>query len=435
MGAHGLSALNFNPGLKNEGVVLPFFRPRRNRTTDSSYIQDMKIIKETDELAATCKRLAAQDFVCVDTEFMREGTFWPELCLIQMAGGADEVIVDPLAARLSLDPFFELMQHTGVTKVFHAARQDIEIVHHLSGLLPNPVFDTQIAAMVCGFGDQVGYADLIQKLLSVQIDKSSRFSDWRRRPLHDHQLKYALADVNHLALAYPKLLEDIAATDRMSWLSEEMTALVNPKLYEQHPEEAWKRLKLRGVKQSHLGILIALSKWRETTAQARNIPRNRIVKDDVLYEVANQAPQSEEDLLRLRSVTKGMARSAYGGEMLNAVRVGLEMPRDGLPKIKRQQRLSGSSQAVLEMMRVLLKTTAAKHNVAPKIIASSADLEKLTLDDKADIPALRGWRRDLFGARALELKHGRIALAIRDGGIAAIELDDDDDTDSGPESV
>ena len=383
----------------------------------------MKIIKDTEELAAMCERLGKGEFVCVDTEFMREGTFWPELCLIQIAGRGEEAIIDPLEANLQLDPFFELMQTPGVVKVFHAARQDIEIIHYLSGLLPVPVFDTQIAAMVCGFGEQVGYADLVHKFLNVSIDKTSRFSDWRRRPLHDHQLEYALADVTYLAQVYPRLLGDIEKAERGSWLHEEMKALVEPKLYEQHPEDAWKRLKLRGVKQNHLGILITLAEWRETTAQARNIPRNRIIKDDVIYEVANQAPKNEEELLRLRSVTKGLVRSSYGTEILKAVQRGLALERNQLPKVKRPPRLSNDVQAGLEMMRVLLKTTAARHNVAPKIIASSQDLEKIALDDNADVPALKGWRYDLFGAQALALKQGKIGLALQDGNIVSIELD------------
>lgn len=382
----------------------------------------MKIIKDTDELAVTCRRLAENDFVCVDTEFMREGTFWPELCLIQLAGDGAEVIVDPLADKLQLDPFFELMRNTRVAKVFHAARQDIEIVHYLSGSIPEPVFDTQIAAMVCGFGDQVGYADLIQKLLDVQIDKTSRYSDWRRRPLHDHQLEYALADVTFLAQAYPMLRADLEAAGRMTWLEEELNALIDPKLYQQHPEEAWKRLKLRSVKNSHLGILIELAHWREVTAQGRNLPRNRVVKDDVLYEVANQAPRNEEELLRLRSVTKGLAQSPYGAEMLKAVERGLAQKKEQLPKIKREPRLSNEALAIVELMRVLLKAIAAEHNVAPRIIASGDDLEKIAIDNNADVPALKGWRRDLFGEAALSLKRGEICLTLLNGNITALPL-------------
>ena len=381
----------------------------------------MKIITKTDDLAATCRQLAEESYVCVDTEFMREGTFWPELCLIQMAGGDHEVIVDPLESNLDLEPFFELMRDDSVTKVFHAARQDIEIVHYLSDSLPNPVFDTQIAAMVCGFGEQVGYADLIQRLLNIPIDKTSRYSDWRRRPLHDHQLTYALADVTHLSKAYPLLLDTINQAGRSSWLIEEMEALVNPNLYLQPPEDAWKRLKLRNVKHSRLGILIELAKWRDTTAQSRNVPRNRVVKDDVLYEVSNRAPANEDELGGLRSVTKGIVRSSYGAELLKGVKRGLAIDQGDLPKIKRAPRLTNESQAILELLRVLLKTTAAQNNVASKIIANARDLEKIALDDNADVSALTGWRRDLFGAMALDLKHGKISLGLRDGAITAIK--------------
>ena len=388
----------------------------------------MKIITETNDLAITCKKLAEEDFVCVDTEFMREGTFWPELCLIQMAGGDHEIIVDPLSGNLELDPFFELMNDDKVTKVFHAARQDIEIVHYLSSSLPTPVFDTQIAAMVCGFGEQVGYADLIQKLLDVPIDKTSRFSDWRRRPLHEHQLHYALGDVTHLAKAYPKLLSNIENAGRSTWLSEEMMALVDPKLYEQHPENAWRRLKLRDVRQNRLGILIELAKWREVTAQSRNIPRNRVVKDDVLYEVANRAPSNAEELLGLRSVTKGLVRSSYGEQLLKGVKRGQALKRDNIPKIERAPRLSSEIQATIELLRVLLKTTAAKHNVASKLIATAKDLEAITLDDNADVAALRGWRYELFGASALALKHGKITLGLKNGIITTFKMPADYNT-------
>ncbi len=384
----------------------------------------MQIITKTDDLAKTCSKLAQAEYVCVDTEFMRESTFWPELCLIQMAGGDTEVIVDPLAPNLDLEPFFELMRDEAITKVFHAARQDIEIIHYLSNSLPSPVFDTQIAAMVCGFGEQVGYADLIQKTLSIPIDKTSRYSDWRRRPLQEHQLIYALADVTHLSRAYPILLNKIKNAGRASWLIEEMSALVNPDLYAQHPDNAWKRLKLRNIKQNRLGVLIELAKWRETTAQSRNLPRNRVVKDDVLYEVANRAPKNEDELGNLRSVTKGIVRSSYGTELLNGVKRGLKVDRNQLPEIKRPPRLSTDQQAIVELLRVLLKTTAAKHNVASKIIANARDLEQIALDDNADISALKGWRRELFGANAIALKHGRISLGLKNGVISTFEIDE-----------
>ena len=390
----------------------------------------MKIITKTDELAETCEQLAKEDFVCVDTEFMREGTFWPELCLIQMAGGEHEVIVDPLISNMDLEPFFELMREEKVTKVFHAARQDIEIVHYLSDSLPNPVFDTQIAAMVCGFGDQVGYADLIRKLLDIPIDKTSRYSDWRRRPLHDHQLTYALADVTHLAKAYPLLLDNIENAGRSSWLTEEMQALVNADLYKQPPEGAWKRLKIRNVKNHRLGILIELAKWREQMAQRRNVPRNRVVKDDVLYEVSNRAPQNKDDLGKLRSITKGLLRSSYGDDLLKGVERGLAIPPEDLPEIKRPKRLSRESQAVVELLRVLLKTISAKHNVAAKIIANARDLEKIAVDDHADVAALKGWRRDLFGSTALALKHGEISLGLRKGIISTIEVPKEEDDEN-----
>jgi len=382
----------------------------------------MKTIRTTQELEDFCQRLAENEYVCVDTEFMREGTFWPQLCLIQMAGGDEAAIADPLAEGIDLEPFFALMRNEQVIKVFHSGRQDIEIIHNLSGSIPSPVFDTQIAGMVCGFGEQVGYADLMNRLLGIKIDKTSRFSDWRRRPLHDHQLEYALGDVTHLNRAYPLLRERIEKAGRASWLDEEMAALVDEKNYLQRPEDAWRRLKARNVKPAHLGILIELARWREETAQKKNVPRNRVVKDDVIYEVANRAPSSHEQLAGLRSITKGLARSPYARELLAGVKRGLAADRNALPAIKRNRRLSGNDLAVFELLKVLLKIIAAKHDVASRIIASIADLEMIALDDNADVAALRGWRRELFGAHALALKKGEIGLCLQNGAITTFDL-------------
>ena len=384
----------------------------------------MKTISGTKELEDFCRRLAANEYVCVDTEFMREGTFWPQLCLIQLAGGDEAGIVDPLADGIDLSPFFDLMANEKVIKVFHSGRQDIEIVHNLSGRVPLPVFDTQIAAMVCGFGEQIGYADLMNRVLGISIDKTSRFSDWRRRPLHDHQLEYALGDVTHLNKAYPLLRERIAKAGRASWLDEEMAALVNPALYRQHPDDAWRRLKARNVKPAHLGILIELARWREQTAQKKNVPRNRVVKDDVIYEVANRAPASLEQLAGLRSITKGLARSPYARELLAGVERGLALDRASLPQIKRSRRLNGDALAIMELLKVLLKMISARHKVASKIIATMADLEQIALDDKADVPALRGWRLELFGKHALALKKGEIGLGLKNGSITTFSLKD-----------
>lgn len=382
----------------------------------------MQLITDTDSLAAACARLADADFVAVDTEFMRESTFWPKLCLIQMAAGGDELAVDTLAPELDLAPFYALMADEGVLKVFHAARQDIEIVHHQAGIVPHPVFDTQVAAMVCGFGESVSYGMLVKKLLKRELDKTSRFTDWSRRPLSDKQLSYALGDVTHLRDLYPKLKAQFERSGRERWLDEEMGVLTDPATYEAHPEDAWRRLKMRVKTPRALAVMMELAAWREREAQAQDVPRSRVLKDDAIYDIANQTPRTTKELAGLRTVHAGFARSARGEAVLEAVTRGLERETDSLPRIKRPQPLPGEALAVIDLLRVLLKAAAARHGVAPKLIATADDLEKIARSDAADVPALKGWRRELFGADALALKRGELALAVRDGGIQPLAL-------------
>jgi len=377
----------------------------------------MKIVTTTSDLTALCSDLRPLNYVTVDTEFMRETTYWPELCLIQLAGDGVEAIVDPLSDGLNLEPFFELMRDEDIVKVFHAARQDVEIIHHMSGHLPHPIFDTQVAAAVCGFGESIGYSNLVKKILQEDIDKTSRFTDWRRRPLSDKQLTYALGDVTHLCHVYTHLDNMLSESGRAHWLGEEMGVLTNPATYEQDPEHAWKRLKQRARNPKALAIMMGMAKWREETAQTKNTPRNRVVKDDLIYDVAMHAPKDQKALTKLRTVHDGIARSSKGGQILKVVAAADKIDLDALPKIPRKRNPTPETLAIGDLLRVLLKASAAEHGVATKILATSSDLEQLAADDNADIPALKGWRRELFGNDALALKHGKLGLVMEDGSI------------------
>lgn len=376
----------------------------------------MNLISTTDELASACSRLAQHPFVTVDTEFLRETTYYPKLCLIQMASPEEAVMVDPLAEGIDLAPFMALMTDQNVVKVFHAARQDLEIVWMLGRVLPTPLFDTQVAAMVCGYGDSVGYEQLVNDLAKARIDKSSRFTDWSRRPLSEAQLVYAESDVTHLRDIYLALQADLAASGRESWVAEEMAVLNSPGTYEVKPENAWQRLKGRLRKPKELAVLMELAAWREREAQQRDVPRQRVLKDDALMDIVQRAPRSVEALGELRSVPNGFERSRAGGEVLAAVGRALALDPHSLPRLERE-RGRPSNGAVLDLLKVLLKATADAERVAPKIIASSDDLEEIAGDDEADVPALHGWRRELFGEKALALKNGALALRIVRGRV------------------
>jgi ribonuclease D len=383
----------------------------------------MQLIKTQTELDTAVAELSKSDFVTVDTEFIRETTFWPILCLIQMAAPGVTALVDPLAKGLSLKPFFELMANEAVTKVFHAARQDIEIVHHLGGLIPHPVFDTQVAAMVCGFGDSVSYDQLVQKVTGARIDKTSRFTDWRHRPLSEQQLEYALADVTHLIEVYRYLKEELERESRAHWLNEEMEVLTSRQTYDPHPEDAWKRLKLRVRKPQELAVLQALAAWREREARERDVPRGRVLKDDAVYEIAQQQPRDQAALGRLRSIPKGWERSASAGAILGVVNEALETPREDLPKLPKYIQAPEGTGAAAELLKVLLRLVSEKEGVAAKVLATSDDIDKLAADgEEADVAALRGWRREVFGEKALKLVHGKIALKFEDRKISVFEM-------------
>jgi ribonuclease D len=385
------------------------------------YRKAMPLVATTADLAAACKRFARFDVVTVDTEFMRETTFWPRLCVIQMASPDEAIIVDAMAADIDLDPFFRLMKNEKVMKVFHAARQDIEIVHHRGGLIPHPVFDTQVAAMVCGFGDSVSYDQLVNRLTGARIDKSSRFTDWSRRPLSERQIEYAIADVTHLRDVYQALSARLAEQGRTEWVREEMEVLTSPATYMLEPEDAWRRLKLRVRKPIEFAVLCAVAAWREREARSRDVPRGRVLKDDAIYEIAAQQPATRAALGQLRTIPRGFERSRAADDILAAVKTALDLPKDSLPRVPRQRPVANGSGATVDLLKVLLKMTSESHGVASKIIATVDDLEAIAGDDGADVPALNGWRRDLFGETALRLKHGKIALAVSNSHVVAIK--------------
>ena len=376
----------------------------------------MHLITDTAELAAACERIAAHPFVTVDTEFLRETTYYPKLCLIQLASPEEAVLVDPLAPELDLAPFFGLMTDEAVVKVFHAARQDLEIVWLLGRVLPTPLFDTQVAAMVCGYGDSVGYEQLANDLAKARIDKSSRFTDWSRRPLTEAQLSYAESDVTHLRDIYLALKADLDASGRESWVAEEMSVLTSPATYEVKPENAWQRLKGRIRKPRELPNLMEIAAWREREAQTRDVPRQRVLKDDAMMDIVQRGPRSVEALAELRSVPNGFERSRSGAEVLAAIERAAAIDPKTLPRLERE-RGRPTNAAVLDLLKVLLKAVADAERVAPKIIASSDDLDAIASDDLAEVPALQGWRRGVFGEKALALKNGSLSLRIQRGRV------------------
>jgi len=383
----------------------------------------MKIITDTAALADACEGFAQHDFVTVDTEFLRETTFWPILCLIQIAGPDDECIVDPMAEGIDLAPFFELMADTSVVKVFHAARQDVEIFYNLDGRVPTPMFDSQVAAMVCGYGDSIAYGQLVDRVTGASIDKSSRFTDWSRRPLSDKQLDYAIADVTHLRDIYLHLKERLENKTRTSWVDEEMKVLTSPETYDLPVEKAWTRLKMRVRKPRDLAVMQSVAQWREQSARDRNVPRGRVIKDDAIYEIAQQHPKDKNALGRLRALPKGFENSKHMDGLLEAVAAAHEIPDDELPVVPRPTRSPEGTAAATELLKVLLKVVAEQQGVASKVIATVDDLEKIAADDEADVAALQGWRLEMFGKQALELKRGEIALGFEDKKIQIIELE------------
>ncbi len=382
----------------------------------------MSLITDTAALAHFCRQIGETPYIAIDTEFMRERTYWPRLCLVQVAAGEGlAAAIDPVAG-LDLAPLFEILADSNILKVFHAARQDLEIFFHLMGRLPAPVFDTQVAAMVCGFGDQAGYETLVAKLARVRLDKASRFTDWSLRPLSERQIDYALSDVVHLRPVYERLRQRLEANGRAAWLEEEMAVLTDPQTYDMEPMNAYRRIKVRGGNGRFLAVLRELAAWRERQAQSRDIPRNRVLRDEAMLEIAHHTPQSIADLNRTRGLGRSFAESAAGAEVLDAVKRGCSLPPEEWPEPDVKRELPRRVAPISELLKVLLKMKCDDHDVAQRLVASSADIEAIAaFGEEADVHALKGWRRQVFGEDALRIRNGHLALAVRRGRLTVVE--------------
>ncbi len=381
----------------------------------------MSFISKTDSLTAFCERQANSQFITVDTEFLRDKTYWPQLCVIQIGGPDEEAAIDALAEGIDLTPLFDLMRKPDLLKVFHAARQDFEIFYRLTGELPSPVSDTQISAMVCGFGDSVGYEKLVSQLARQQIDKSMRFTDWKHRPLSKKQLDYALADVTHLRVVYESLSDLLKKNGREDWVREELAALLDPSLYKFEVNEAWRRLKVRNPNPRMLAILREIAAWREEEAQTKDVPRNRILRDDALIELAIQKPKTPKDLQAMRGLHGGQTKGDIAEKILGAISRGMALQINQCPQVAKANRNLPKSGPTAELLKVLLKMKCEKHSVAQKLIANSHDIDELARDDNADIAALKGWRRKIFGDDAIALKHGKIAMTVEGNSIQLVK--------------
>lgn len=380
------------------------------------------MIADTATLAEFCTRQAKAEYVTVDTEFMRDTTFWPKLCVAQVGGPDESVAIDTLAKGIDLEPLYKLLRNQQVLKVFHSARQDLEIFFLLTGTVPEPLFDTQVAAMVCGFGESVGYDTLARKLTGAKIDKSSRFADWAHRPLKKRQIEYAIADVVHLRPIYEKLRRRLEKTGRTAWLDEEMSVLSNPETYRLEPELAWRRLKTRSNDRRYLAVVRALAAWREAEAQHRDVPRNRVLRDEQLFDIAAHRPPTTEELARTRGLSGDMARGRLGQGILKAVKEGVAVPDDQCPMPPPRVERPAGIGPIIDLLKVLLKMKCEENEVAQKLVATTADLEQIAANDEAAVPALSGWRREIFGNEALALKHGHLALSVGSKSIKVVPL-------------
>jgi ribonuclease D len=382
----------------------------------------MTLISDSAELAAFCKRQAKAEFITVDTEFMRDSTYWPKLCLAQVGGPGEAAAVDTLAPGIDLTPLLVLMKNQKVLKVFHSARQDLEIFFLLMDTLPEPIFDSQVAAMVCGFGDSVGYDKLVRKLTGARIDKSKRFTDWSRRPLKQSQIDYALSDVVHLRPVYEKLRRQVENRARTAWLDEEMAVLNSPDTYRLEPETAWRRLKTRSASPRYLALLRALAAWRETEAQRRDVPRNRVLRDEQMFDIAAHHPATAEELSHTRGFSRDAARGRIGQAILAALGEGMAVPEAHCPEPPPQRDQPAGLGPLVDLLKVLLKLQCERHDVAQKLVASVADLEQIAADDDAEVRALTGWRHEIFGKEALALKQGRLGLGMAGKNLALVKL-------------
>lgn len=383
----------------------------------------MAVIADSTSLTKFCDRLIKSSYITVDTEFMRDQTYWPRLCLVQIADEHEAAAIDTLAKGIDITPLLNLLTNPRILKIFHAARQDLEIFYRLMGRLPSPIFDTQIAAMVCGFGDSAGYDTLVRKLTDETIDKSSRFTDWALRPLSQRQINYALGDVTHLRQVYIKLNEMLGQNNRHNWMDEELTILRDTKNYTFAPEDAWRRIKYRAPKPRFLAILKEVAAWREIEAQNKDIPRNRIVRDESLIEISHHAPKTINDLSRARGLSLKKAEGSLGKALLNAVKVGLNVPSENLPEVKRYAPLPKGIGPITDLLKVLLKLKCEKHDVAQKLIATVNDMEQIAaFGQNANVPALQGWRQEVFGIDALRLRSGQLAMVIKDHNLELVEI-------------
>ena len=385
--------------------------------------QELNLVTTTEALKQACEELAKGDFLALDTEFHRESTFWPKLCLVQAATSTYDVLIDPLADGMDLQPFLDLISAPSRVKVFHAARQDMEIFTRMIGTPPAPIFDTQVAAMAAGLGDSISYENLVSQLLKARVDKSSQFTDWTQRPLTNKQLTYARGDVTHLREAYVILRDQLTKMDRMRWIEEETSILADPATYDSDPENAWKRMKLRNPNKPYLALIAAVSAWREEIAQSLDKPRSRVLKDDAVQEIATQKPKDEKAMDRLRAVPKGFSRSTNGRELLKVVQSVLEDPNAFAPEYKRRAPQTPPPSGLPEMLKVLLKAVADDQGVAPRLIANSADIDRIACEEDPDVAALSGWRREVFGEQALALKAGKLALACGPDGVRVWPID------------
>ena len=374
----------------------------------------MHYIKETNHLNELCSKLNKSEFLSIDTEFIREKTYWPKLCLIQVFNGEEKIIIDPLAKDIDLKSFFEILNNKEIVKIFHSGRQDIEIFYNLTKKIPQNIYDTQIAAMVCGFGDSIGYENLVSQLLGKKIDKTSRLTNWSNRPLSKKQINYAISDVTHLFEIYPIIRDKIISNKRENWLKEEIKILISKKTYELNPNDSWKRLKYRNLSKNSIGVLIELSKWREVKAQKKDVPRGKVIRDDAIYELCSAQPKNIEDLNNLRSFNrKGGLRKEFAEEILLAIEKGKSIKKEKLPKIKPPKRLPMGISSKVSILKILLDNISEEYGVAQKLIANKNDLQELVLNDKADIKTLKGWRYKVFGKKAIDFKNGKISIKMK----------------------
>ena len=386
-------------------------------------MEAMAVIADSTSLTKFCDRHIKSSYITVDTEFMRDQTYWPRLCLVQIADEHEAAAIDTLAKGITITPLLNLLTNSRILKIFHAARQDLEIFYRLMGRLPSPIFDTQIAAMVCGFGDSAGYDTLVRKLTDETIDKSSRFTDWALRPLSQRQINYALGDVTHLRQVYIKLNEMLGQNNRHNWMDEELSILRDTKNYTFEPEDAWRRIKYRAPKPRFLAILKEVAAWREIEAQNKDIPRNRIVRDESLIEISHHAPKTINDLSRARGLSLKKAEGSLGKALLNAVKVGLNVPSENLPEVKNDAPLPKGIGPITDLLKVLLKLKCEKHDVAQKLIATVNDMEQIAaFGQNANVPALQGWRQEVFGIDALRLRSGQLAMVIKDHNLELVEI-------------